>query len=185
MSAFKFWPFKKNSNLSQIPKAGEVLLFVDDSGILKTRNPDGSSTAVADGTGLPDAPSDTKQYARKDGAWVEVVAASPKTFGITVDGAGAVLTTGSKGLVTIPYDCTITNWYLAADQAGDVVFDVKRSATSIIGTGNHPTLAAVRSANATVSGWTSAEIAAGDVLEFEITGTPATLTRVNLVIKAI
>lgn len=26
-----------------------------------------------DGTGLPDAPSDTKQYARKDGAWVEVV----------------------------------------------------------------------------------------------------------------
>jgi hypothetical protein len=83
MSAFKFWPFKKNSNLSQIPKAGEVLLFVDDSGILKTRNPDGSSTAVADGTGLPDAPSDTKQYARKDGAWAEVVAGAAAPEALT------------------------------------------------------------------------------------------------------
>ncbi|MEI7532852.1 MAG: hypothetical protein WCK57_00650 [Verrucomicrobiae bacterium] len=74
MSAFKFWPFKKNSNLSEIPKAGQVLLFVDDSGILRTRNPDGTSTAVADGTGIPEAPSDSKQYARKNEAWVEVAA---------------------------------------------------------------------------------------------------------------
>ncbi len=110
---------------------------------------------------------------------------SPKTFGITVDGGGQVLTTGSKGFVTIPYDCTITNWYLAADQIGDVTFDVKKAGTSIVGTGNFPLLSTVVIANAPVDGWTSVALTEGDVLEFEITGTPATITRVNLVIKAI
>ena len=134
---------------------------------------------------LLEAPTDSKQYARKDGAWVEVVAASPKTFGITVDGAGQVLTAGSKGFVTIPYDCTITNWYLAADQAGDVIFDVKLGGTSLVGTGNFPTLATAISGTDAVSGWTSVAVSAGDILEFEIMGTPSTITRVNLVIKAI
>ena len=109
---------------------------------------------------------------------------TPPTFGITVDGAGTVLTVGSKGFVTVPYDCTLTNWYLAADQAGDVVFDLKRGGTSIVGTGNAPTLSSAQTANAAVSGWDSVAITAGDIIEFEITGTPATITRVNLVIKA-
>ena len=110
--------------------------------------------------------------------------ASPQTFGLTVDGGGAVLTAGSKGFITVPYACTITNWYLAADQSGGVVIDVKRSGASIVGTGNHPTLSTTQSGNAAVSGWTSVAITAGDILEFVVTGTPATLTRVNLVIKA-
>ena len=110
--------------------------------------------------------------------------APTQSFGITVDGAGSVVTAGSKGFVTIPYSCTITNWYLAADQSGDVVIDMKRGGTSIIGTGNHPTLSTTQSGNAAVSGWTSVAITAGDILEFVVTRTPATLTRVNLVIKA-
>jgi len=106
------------------------------------------------------------------------------TFGITVDGAGTVLTAGSKGFVTIPYDCTITDWFLAADQAGNVVIDVLLGGTSIVGTGNPPTLSTAQSGNAAVSGWTSVAVTAGDILEFAVTGTPATITRVNLVIKA-
>ena len=106
------------------------------------------------------------------------------SFGITVDGAGTTLTNGSKGFVTIPYDCTITNWYLAADQAGYVQFDIKRGGTSIIGTGNTPAILGYQTANAAVSGWDSVAVTAGDVLEFEITGTTQGITRVNLVIKA-
>ena len=143
-----------------------------------------ANRSLADIGAIPEAPSDGKTYGRKDAGWVEAVAGGINTFGITVDGQGSVLTTGSKGFITVPYNCTITNWYLAADQAGDIVFDIKRSGTSIIGAGNLPTLSAAQSSNTDVSGWTSVVVADGDILEFEITGTPATLTRVNLVIKA-
>ena len=57
--------------------AGQKRLFLDVAdGLLKTVDDAGNVVAVADGTGLPDAPSDGTQYARKDGAWVEVVAGS-------------------------------------------------------------------------------------------------------------
>ena len=119
-----------------------------------------------------------------DAAVWSLANSSVQTFGITVDGGGAVLTTGSKGFVTVPYDCTILNWYLAADQAGDVVIDVKRSGASIVGQGNAPTLTSAQSNNEAASAWASIAITAGDILEFVVTGTPTTLTRVNLVIKA-
>jgi len=103
--------------------------------------------------------------------------------GVTVDGGGSVITTGSKGYITIPFTCTITNWYLAADVSGSVVFDVKRSGTSIIGGGgNKPTLSSQSSANAAVSSWTSTSISTGDILEFNV-DSAATITRVNLVLK--
>jgi len=102
------------------------------------------------------------------------------TFGVTVDGGGSVLTTGSKAFVSVPYTITVTDWYLAADAAGDIEFDVLVGGTSIIGTGA-PILAAAQSGNAAVTGWTA--ITAGDIVEFVITGTPATITWVNLVIK--
>jgi len=103
-------------------------------------------------------------------------------FGITIDGGGAVPGTGSKGFITIPYSGTITNWYLAADQAGSCVIDVKISGSSIIGTGNKPTLSSVQTGNAAVSGWTSTSISAGDIIEFNLNSV-TTITRVNLVIK--
>ncbi len=104
------------------------------------------------------------------------------SFGITIDGGGVVPSTGSKGFVTIPYSGTITNWYLAADQAGSCVIDVKRSGSSIIGTGNKPTLSSAQTGNAAVSGWTSTAISAGDIIEFNLNSV-TTITRVNLVIK--
>ena len=146
----------------------------NDARLTDSRTPSGFS---ADGISFGQA----ADYAAM-GALLPIV----RTFGITVDGAGAALTAGSKGFLTVPYSCAITNWYLAADQAGDVVFDVKRGGTSIIGTGNAPTLSTAQSGNAAVSGWDSVAVAEGevDILEFEITGTPASITRVNLVLKA-
>jgi hypothetical protein len=51
-------------------------------------------------------------------------------IGLTVDGGGSVLTTGSKGFVYVPYNCSISSWVVVADQAGSVVVDVKRSSYS-------------------------------------------------------
>jgi hypothetical protein len=44
--------------------------------------------------------------------------------GITIDGGGTVPTTGLKGLVQIPYACTITGWSIIADQSGAASVDI-------------------------------------------------------------
>lgn len=105
------------------------------------------------------------------------------SIGITVDGGGSSITTGSKGYVTIPYAATITNWYLAADVSGNAVLDVKRSGTSIIVSGNRPTLAGGQFANQAVSAWGSTAISLGDVLEFNV-DSASTITRINMVLRA-
>lgn len=105
-----------------------------------------------------------------------------KNFGITVDGGGSAVTTGSKGYITVPYQGTISNWYLAADVSGSVVVDVKRSGASIIGTGNKPTLSGDQFINAAVSGWTSTAVSANDIFEFNV-DSATTLTRFNLVVR--
>lgn len=104
------------------------------------------------------------------------------TFGITIDGAGAVPGTGSQGFVTIPYNCTIVNWYMAANVAGSAVIDIKRLGSSIVGGGNKPTLTSQSTNHTAASGWTSLSIAANDVIEFNL-DSASTLARVNLVLS--
>lgn len=45
-------------------------------------------------------------------------------FGITIDGGGAVITTGVKGYLRVPVAMTITGWEITADQSGSTVIDV-------------------------------------------------------------
>ncbi len=105
------------------------------------------------------------------------------TFGITIDGLGSVLSSGSKGFITlVKSHGTITNWYLAADVSGTCGFDIKKSGASLIGTGNAPTLGGHQFINASVSGWTSTDLSIGDILEFYLTSS-GTIDRVNLVVK--
>jgi hypothetical protein len=104
------------------------------------------------------------------------------SFGVTVDGAGAVIATGSSGYIVIPYAGTITNWYIVGDASGSAQMDLKRSGTSIIGgVGNKPILSSAQRANAAVSGWTSTAIAANDEIQFNVDSS-TTVKRVNLII---
>ncbi len=100
------------------------------------------------------------------------------TFGITVDGGGTALTTGTKGYRYIEQNCTITGWDVRSDVSGNIVFDVKRSGVSIAGT-EKPTLSGASSAqDLTLTTWT-VSLSAGDIIEFIIDST-ATLTRATL-----
>ncbi len=106
-------------------------------------------------------------------------------IGVTIDGAGAVITTGSKGFRSIPSAATILGWRLMADQAGSVVMGVKRCAwagfpaTATITGGDNPALDSQQAAaDGTIAGW-SANLSAGDVLEFEVLSAAA-ITRVTL-----
>ena len=107
------------------------------------------------------------------------------SISVSINGQGSVPATGAFGAVIMPYSGTITNWYLAttADSgSGSIVVDVKISGTSIIGTGNKPTLSSGTSASAAVSGWTSTAITANDIITFNI-DSASSLTGVTLMIK--
>lgn len=58
-----------------------------------------------------------------------------RVIGITIDGGGTVPTTGVKGYVTIPYNCTIASWTCIADQSGSASVDI----WYIAGSGAPPT----------------------------------------------
>jgi hypothetical protein len=108
------------------------------------------------------------------------------TIGITIDGSGQEITTGSKGFISVPYSCIINNNTIISDQTGSIVIDVKKApfsnfpATTSICAAAKPTLASARkSTDSTLTGWDTV-VASGDVFEFVVDSialvTKATLT---------
>lgn len=100
-----------------------------------------------------------------------------------VDGQGGVVSTGSKGFITVPNTMTLTHWYVACDVSGSIQFDLKQGGTSLVGGGgNKPLVSAAISGNAAISGWTDITLAAGDILEW-VVDSGATITNCSCVIK--
>lgn len=133
---------------------------------------------------LGTAPSASQDLARLGDLPVTAVIA------FVIDGSGAAITTGIKGDLRIPFACTITSWTLLADASGAIVIDIWKDslanfpptdADAMPGAGKEPTIAA-SGTNATdtdVTDWTTDDIAAGDVLRFNVDSC-ATITRVTL-----
>ncbi len=103
---------------------------------------------------------------------------------VSIDGNGSVIATGAVGAkITFPYACTLTTYFLDSDLTGNVVIDVKRSGTSIVGGGgNKPTITGGVAATAALAGWTSVIIAAGDTLTFNV-DTNSAAKHIDLVLK--
>lgn len=148
-------------------------------------DPDGGTTYTNMGTSqLMSVPF--ALYAQKSGT---TLTPTKSRFGITFDGLGDVITTGTKAYTQIPYTGTITGWTIVGDQSGSCVIDVKRSTysgfptTSSIAGSALPTLSsAQKNNNASLSGWGSTAITAGDMFEF-VVNSATTLTRVTVVIE--
>lgn len=116
--------------------------------------------------------------------------AATALLGITIDGGGAVISTGLKGFIQAPYDCTITGNVIMADVSGSIVIDVwKRVFASFpptvaqsIAAAALPTISSAQSnSDNTLTGWTKT-INAGDVIAFNINSC-ATITRATLILK--
>lgn len=110
-----------------------------------------------------------------------------QSLGITIDGGGAVITTGVKGYLQVPFACTITGWTLLADVSGSAVVDVWKdtyaNAPPVVGdtitAAAKPTLsAAVKGQSTTLTGWTTS-VNANDVLAFNVDSV-ATVTRITV-----
>jgi hypothetical protein len=106
----------------------------------------------------------------------------------TIDGGGAVVTTGIKGQLNIPLNCTITGWVITADQSGSAVVDVLSSSyanfpsTASITGGDNPTLSSAQAnENLSVSAWDAA-VLAGTQIQFSV-ASATTVQRLNITLN--
>jgi hypothetical protein len=104
-----------------------------------------------------------------------------------IDGGGSAITTGAKGDLTIPFNCTINNWTLLADQSGSIVIDIWKTtyanappvvANTITGTALPTLSTASKNTSSVLTGWTTT-ITAGDVLRYNVNSI-STVTRTTL-----
>lgn len=107
-----------------------------------------------------------------------------------ISGGGSTVATGIAGDLTIPFNCTITEWTLLADQTGSVVVDIWKDtyanypptvADTITGSAKPTISAGVKGQSSTLTGWTTT-ITAGDTLRFNV-DSASLITRVTLSLK--
>jgi len=111
------------------------------------------------------------------------------SFGITVDGSGAVITNGVKGYLVMPYNATIIGWDIIGNVSGDCMVDIWKnttiptSADTITGT-ETPYLnnQQINSDNNLTNFNTGLFI--NDILAFNVISA-STVSRINVIIKVI
>lgn len=107
-----------------------------------------------------------------------------------IDGGGSAITTGIKGDIEVPFDCTIEQVTMAADQSGSVVVDVwsdtyanfpATDADSITASAVPTISSATKSQDSTLTGWTTS-LTQGDILRFNV-DSAATCERVTISLR--
>ena len=97
-------------------------------------------------------------------------------LGIIIDGSGATIGTGIRGDLVIPFNCTITQWTLLANQTGSIVVDIWKDtyanfpptvADSITASAKPTISSAVKGQSSTLTGWTTT-FNAGDILRLNV-----------------
>jgi hypothetical protein len=113
-----------------------------------------------------------------------------------MDGAGSALTTGVKGYLQIPFNATITEVTLLADQSGSITVDLWKCTYSQFDAGStHPVAAdsitasdvpAIASAtkfdDTTLTGWTTT-ITTGDIIAYDVKVGATSITRVTVILR--
>lgn len=118
----------------------------------------------------------TTHGASANPTWTSIIVTHSVTF--VVDGAGGVLTSGTKNPIKIPYGGTLTGWLIIGKPSGSVTADIFRSAdgaglpvTSIVGAGTKPSLSsAVENSSTSFTSWTSTTLTAKDNLAISLSG---------------
>lgn len=101
--------------------------------------------------------------------------ASIGSIGMSIDGGGSAIVSGSTRSITIPYTCVISSWSIVADGVGSIAIDIKKSSwptypilVSMVGSGNKPTLSTQQSNGSILSSWDSSAIASSDIVSFVV-----------------
>jgi hypothetical protein len=109
------------------------------------------------------------------------------SLGITIDGGGSAITSGQKGYLSVPYNCTLQSVTMLADTTGSLTLDVWRDTyanypptvlDSIVGS-NYPTITSgIKYTDSVLSGW-STSVTGSNVLGFNVNSC-SSITRVNV-----
>jgi hypothetical protein len=138
------------------------------------------------------------KYHASSRTWIngtqDAVAAVARLVGITIDGAGEVITTGVKGFLVVPITGTITKVTLlstdASATAGDIVMDIwsdvygnypPTNADSITASAPPTLSGANKSQDSTLTGW-STSATAGTIWAFNV-DSASTVTRVSMFVE--
>jgi hypothetical protein len=111
------------------------------------------------------------------------------SFGITVDGAGSVITNGVKGYAIIPYNATIIGWDIIGNTSGGCAIDIWKdisiptSANTITGTEIPTLLSQQINSDNNLTSWNTS-IFINDIIAFNVISA-STVSRINLIIKVI
>lgn len=131
-----------------------------------------------------------------DPTWVKNWSMLQASLGVG-DGT-TVITTGAKADIIVPFDCTIDQVTMLADVSGSVVVDIYKTTYSSYDAGStHPVSAdkitsstpptissSTKSQDATLTSWTTS-LSQGDILRLQVTGSPASITRVTVAIRVV
>jgi collagen type VII alpha len=115
-----------------------------------------------------------------------------RSFGITMDGAGSIISTGIQGDIQIPYSMTIDSWTLIADQSGSIVVDVWKDtyanypatvADTITGSAKPTISSSNKAQSSTLTNWTTT-VNEGDIVRFNVDSI-SSITKATLIIQGI
>ena len=107
-----------------------------------------------------------------------------------IDGSGSEISTGIAGDIQVPFDCTIQEVTLLGDQSGSIIVDIWKDtyanfaptdADSITASAVPTITTAIKSTDATLTGWTTS-VVAGDVLRFNVDSV-TTIERCTIILK--
>ena len=96
--------------------------------------------------------------------------------GVIIDGGGATITTGLRGDIVIPFNCTVTQWTLLANQSGSIVVDIWKDTyanfppvvgDAITGSAKPTISSSTKGQSSTLTGWTTS-FTAGDILRLNV-----------------
>jgi hypothetical protein len=166
-----------------------------------TRNTDHSGVTLTAGAGLTGGGdiSASRSFAVGAGTGITAnaddvaVTENVRTAAIVMvlDGNGAVIATGNKRGIRIPFACTITGWGIGLDQSGSIVIDIWKDTTAnyppVVGdtitASAKPTVTtATHNESTTLTGWTTS-VTAGDWLYFNVDSvTSATYAALTLTV---
>ena len=159
------------------PTNGQTLVYNAASGQWRNESPTAGALTLAGLTDVsPTTPTNNQvlTYHAASGQWRNQ---SPTTVDdiITcyIDASPDLIAVGKKAYKVIPYNCSVTGWYVVASSSGTIAWDIKKSTfasyptTATIISGSSPKLTAQsKNSNISITGWSP--LSAGDVIDFHI-----------------
>jgi hypothetical protein len=149
-----------------------------------------SSGTFADNTTRLISEGDLRQFADDIGDSTIFLDDAYDTIQFIIDGGGSAITTGIKGDIMIPFNCTVLGWDIVADTSGSIVVDVWKDsytnfpptvADTIAGT-EKPTLSsATKNQDTSLSSWTTT-LTRNEWIRFNV-DSASTVTRVTVAIR--